>query len=110
MLSSYWSPKSFDEAWTGNFFLVKAIMAVTSLGFSIARIPILHTLSLGGRLKHCLLNWVNIGASDWVCKVVSEGYRIPLRNNPKQYKIPSNPTISDSALEVLSTEAKDFPV
>ena len=51
---------------------------------------------------------MKIGASSWVCNVISEGYKIPLRRPPKQTKIPTNPTVSTEAFEVLIQEAKDL--
>ena len=74
----------------------------------MARIPFVHALALGGRLKHCLYDWMKIGASSWVCNVISVGYKIPLRRPPKQTKIPTNLTVSPEAFEVLIQEANDL--
>ena len=82
------SPQSFQEAWTGSFFLPKAILALTALGLSLVKIPILHTMCLGGRLKECVAQWEHIGVSKWVKNVLSFGYKIQLKFKPQQRKIP----------------------
>ena len=105
---NYVSPDSFEQAWSGNFFLPKAIMAVTALCFSITQIPLLHTMSLGGRLKHCVNDWIRIDVGSWVKKVVSIGYKIPFKRLPVQSKLPSNPTASGPAFDILATEAEQL--
>ena len=82
--SSYTSPATFEEAWAGNFFVAKAISAVEMLGMPVARIPVLHTMALGGRIKHCIEEWERIGISGWVKNVVFVGYKIPLKFVPTQ--------------------------
>ena len=104
----FWSPTSLDEAWSKNFFLPKVISTITAIGLSVARIPFVHAMALGGRLKHCLQEWIKIGASSWVCNVVSEGYKIPFKRVPKQTKVPSNPEVSPEALDVLKCEAEEL--
>ena len=83
-------------------------MAVTALGLSVFRIPYLHTMALGGRLRHCLAGWDLIGVSDWVHNVISVGYRIPFKFVPKQFRIPKNPVVSGAAHDVLVAEATDL--
>ena len=81
-------------------------MAVTAMGLSVANIPVLHTLDLGGRLKHCLLAWHKIGVSDWVYNVLSVGYRIPLKFLPRQNKVLANPPASEDAHDILVATEK----
>ena len=58
--TDFWSPLSFDDAWHNGFFLPKVILTLTAVGLSIARIPFVHALALGGRLKHCVNEWIQI--------------------------------------------------
>ena len=104
-MDGFWHPTSFEEAFSKNFFLPQVILSITAIGLSVARLPFVHALALGGRLKHCFNEWVKIGASSWVVNVISEGYKIPFRRVPKQSKIPSNPEASPDAFEVLVREA-----
>ena len=107
-IDNFWSPTSYEDAMAKNFFLPNVILTITALGLSMAKLPIIHALALGGRLKHCLTNWIKIGASSWVCDVVSQGYKIPLRRVPCQKVVPSNPEVSLDAFEVLVKEAQDL--
>ena len=104
-MDDFWHPSSFEEAFSKNFFLPQVILSITAIGLSVARLPFVHALALGGRLKHCFNEWVKIGASTWVVNVISQGYKIPFRRVPKQNKIPSNPEGSLDAFEVLVREA-----
>ena len=99
------SPASFEEATTRNFFITQAISDVEILGLPVKKIPDLHTMALGGRLKHCVEDWERIGISSWVRNVVSEGYKIPLKFIPTQSKVPANPPVKGAAFEILATEA-----
>ena len=101
------SPSSFSEAWP-SFFSTAVIMLVTTVGLVIDKIPKLENLPLGGRISHCIDNWRKICNNKWVLNVVEFGYKIPLKFKPKQRRIPSNPTVSDAAFEVLKSEALDL--
>ena len=101
------SPQSFSEAWP-SFFSPLAIMLVTSVGLVVENIPKLEDLPLGGRLRYCIDSWRHICQNNWVNNVVEFGYRIPLKYKPTQWKIPSNPPVSESANEVLKLEALEL--
>ena len=98
---TFTSPASFEEAWSGKFFLSKAIMIITSLGLSITKIPFLHAQALGGRLSQCLGAWDTVGVSGWVRKVVSGGYRIPFKTLQRQSRVPVNPPTEGVAFNIL---------
>lgn len=100
-------PKSFYEAWE-NYFSPVAIIMVTAMGLVTSTIPALHELPLGGRIANCIANWRQIVDNDWVLSIVEEGYRIPLSSLPFQRKIPSNPSASGEAHNVLVNEALDL--
>ena len=106
--SVFTSPSSFEEAWSGKFFLAKALLAVTALGLSVSKIPLLHVMALGGRLKNCLSDWQAIGTSNWVFGVISGGYKIPFKFPPHQFKVPSNPPAEGVAYDILVAEAQDL--
>ena len=63
---------------------------------------------MGGRLSQCIDAWRKVCNNSWVCNVVEFGYKIPLKFKPKQKKIPTNPQVTDSALNVLVREAKEL--
>ena len=100
-------PQSFMECWP-NFFTSAAIMMVTAVGLIVDHIPLLNSLPLGGRLSQCIDAWRKVCNNSWVCNVVEFGYKIPLKFKPKQKKIPTNPQVTDSALNVLVKEAKEL--
>ena len=101
----FFSPLSFLEAWNGKFFSAYAIMLITAIGLSVSSILPLHSLVSGGRLIHCVAAWKTITENTWVRNVVRFGYRIPLRCKPVQHKIPSNPSSTGDAHQVLVEEA-----
>ena len=68
-------------------------------------IPALDKLPLAGRISRCIDGWRKLYTTNWVCNVVEFGYKIPLKYIPRQYKIPSNPPVSDAAHRVLIDEA-----
>ena len=103
--STFSSPSSFEEAWSGNFFTASLLMLITSLGFIVSKIPWLQSLPIGGRLTHCLKPWQRITSNDWVCNIIKEGYKIPFKYFPKQTKIPSNPQATGTAYKVLVDKA-----
>ena len=51
------SPLSFMEAWDLSFFTAPALLLLSTLGFVVNSVPTLDKLSLGGRLRPCILNW-----------------------------------------------------
>ena len=81
-------------------------MLVTCIGLSIAKIPLLNLLKIGGRLGHCVSAWKNITNNKWIRNVVRFGYKIPLKRTPKQFKIPINPKVKPEAYQVLVDEAE----
>ena len=83
-------------------------MLVTSLGFLVSKIPLLHFQVLGGCLCHCLSAWNLIGVSTWVRNVVSEGWKIPFKYIPHQSIAPVNPPASSVAFDIFVREAKDL--
>ena len=77
----------------------------------VSDIPSILQFDLGERLAHCAEAWAVIGASTWVKKVISQGYRIPFkRSDPVQTRVPSNPTVDklSTAWTVLKDEAIDL--
>ena len=41
------SPRSFEEAWSGSFFSPSILLLITTLGFVVGRIPVLHNIPVG---------------------------------------------------------------
>ena len=103
--SHFSSPPSFEEAWMGSFFPPSLLLLITSLGFVVSRIPVLHNIPIGGRLNYCSDAWKKITSNSWVYNVVDQGYKIPFKYVPKQRRKPSNPPVTGPAYEVLATEA-----
>ena len=68
------SPLSFMEAWDLSFFTAPALLLLSTLGFVVNSVPTLDKLSLGGRLRLCILNWRKVCSNFWVLIVVSCGY------------------------------------
>ena len=81
---------------------------LTTLGFVVNSVPTLDKLSLGGRLRLCILNWRKVCSNFWVLNVVSCGYKIPFKFIPNQHSWHMNPEISGPAHEVLVQEAADL--
>ena len=80
-------------------------MLITAFGLIVENIPSLHLLCIGGRLAHCVQAWKVITDSKWIINVTRFGYKIPLKQKPKQSKAPTNPTVSPEAHQVLVDEA-----
>ena len=83
-------------------------MLITAIGLVTDNIPRLNLLPVGGRLRYCLDNWKQICSNNWVVSVIRDGYKIPMKWIPRQFKIPSNPPASDKAYDVLVQEAIDL--
>lgn len=103
------SPPSFSAAWP-SFFSPLAILMVTAVGLIVDRIPTLHHMNLGGRLRHCADSWKIIcgDTCNWVYNVVTTGYKMPFKSVPKQRVIRKNPLVSGPAYDVLVKEAADL--
>ena len=65
-------------------------------------------MKIGGRLAHCVSAWKAITTNKWIRNVIRFGYKIPLKCKPYQSRVPSNPTVSPEAHEVLLEEAEDL--
>ena len=72
------SPRSFEEAWSGSFFSPSILLLITTLGFVVGRIPVLHNIPIGGHWRFCKDTWKKVTSNNWVSNVISDGYRIPL--------------------------------
>ena len=81
---------------------------ITALGFVLDTIPVLNSLPLGGRLKHCAATWNKVCNNNWVEDVVSSGYKIPFKYIPVQYFVPKNPVVTGTAHEILKDEASEL--
>ena len=103
--SKFFSPKSFSEAWT-SFFSICAIQLVTAVGLFVENLPFLHKQPIGGRLRFCHKAWKSLTNNSWVCNVVQDGYKIPLRYLPFQKTQPVNPSVNKDAEKVLDDEAE----
>ena len=79
---------------------------LTTFGFIIKRIPILNEIPIGGRLSRCFDSWKLISKSEWVNRVISEGYKIPFKYVPVMKRLPTSPPFSGPAFEVLVSEAE----
>ena len=99
------SPGSFEEAWSGSFFSPSILLLITTLGFVVNRIPVLHNIPIGGRLRLCIDAWKRVTSNNWVCNVISDGYKIPFKSIPHQYNPPTNPPTKGPAYDVLVQEA-----
>ena len=104
--NSFSSPENFEQAWSSSFFPSSLLLLITSLGFCVKRIPFLNKLPIGGRLSFCSDAWKSMCQSTWVNNVFSEGYRIPFKFVPLQKNVPSNPTATGAAFDVLVAEAE----
>ena len=102
----FYTPESFEQAWSSSFFSPTLLLLITALGFVIKRIPWLNKLPIGGRLRHCSESWKVVSNSNWVNNVVSEGYRIPFKYVPRMKFPPSNPVAHGPAYDVLVSEAE----
>ena len=103
--SKFFSPKSFNEAWS-SFFSICAINLITAVGLLVDKLPLLHNKPIGGRLRFCHEAWVTLTDNSWVCNVVRDGYKIPLRYLPFQRFQPVNPSVNKDAEKVLDDEAE----
>ena len=105
----FFSPPSFSVAWP-SFFSTLAIMLVTTAGFITDRIPTLHCMKLGGRLKHCADSWKLVCGNkcNWVYNIVTTGYKMPFKSIPQQRVVRDNPFVSGPAHDVLVKEAADL--
>lgn len=103
--SKFFSPKSFSEAWP-NFFSIWAIKLVTAVGLLVDKLPFLHKKPIGGRIRFCHEAWIALTDNSWVCNVVRDGYKIPLRYFPFQKIQPVNPSVNKDAEKVLDDEAE----
>ena len=45
----------------------------------------LSNISVKRRLKKSVCFWLSIGISDFIIEVIKDGYKIPLRSEPKQF-------------------------
>ena len=81
---------------------------ITALGFVVDSIPLLNSLPLGGRLKHCAQTWNRVCGNNWVEDVVRSGYKIPFKFIPVQHRVPINPKVSGVAYDILDAEASEL--
>ena len=102
--SKFFSHQSFAAAWVG-FFSLLAVQLVSSTGLCLDNIPSLHIKPIGGRLRYCLEAWQLLTNNSWVCNVIKEGYKIPLKYFPCQKNPPQNPSVNADAEKVLDDEA-----
>ena len=91
-----------------DFISVEALNMVKAVGLDVDRLSIVDKMPVGGRIQSFYDNWLKINCSDWVLKVVREGYKIPLKSIPQQQKIPVNPKVNGAAFDVLVKEAEDL--
>ena len=90
----------------GSFLAPSILLLFTALGFIVNGLPLFNNISIRGRLKLCTDSWKKVTSNSWVCKVVSEVYKIPFQYVSKQCKTPINPPSSGPAHAVLVEEAK----
>ena len=77
---------NFQIAWLQGAFSLLALSMIRNVGLCAASAIDIACKPIAGRIKYCLDSWHKITCSNWVLKVVREGYR--LQFSGKRPKLP----------------------
>ena len=95
---------SFRTAWFQGAFSLLSLSMIQNVGLCAASAIDVAFRPIAGRIKHCLDSWHKITCSNWVLKVVSEGYRLQFSGKrPKlPYRVKNLPTSGegDTVLDI----------